>query len=72
MQIHESILQKWMEILKQDIYTRAILDIRRDSIHINKSTIELENVKCKGIYSHLINNIQHTPTAIIGWENVYT
>ncbi len=34
--------------------------------------MELEKVKCKDIYWHLINNITDTPKAIIAWKNVYT
>ncbi len=33
--------------------------------------MELEKVKCKDIYWHLINNITHTPKAIIIWDKVY-
>ncbi len=34
--------------------------------------MELEKVKCKDIYWHLINNITHMSKAIITWKNVYT
>ncbi len=41
---------------------------QKNNIYINKSKIELEKIKCKGIYWHIINNIQRTPKAIISWE----
>ncbi len=41
-------------------------------LHINDSKMDLEKVKCKEIYWHLINNITHMPKAILAWENVYT
>ncbi len=34
--------------------------------------MDLENVKCKDINWHLINNIHHMPKAVLTWENVYT
>ncbi len=37
----------------------------KNNIHINKSKTELEKMKCRDIYWHLINNIQHTPKVII-------
>ncbi len=53
------------------MYAVPILNIK-NRLHINNSKMELEKVKCKDIYWHLINNITHTPKAIITWENVYT
>ncbi len=71
MQIQDKIPKKWKHILKQYTYTAPISNIK-NSIHINKSKKELEKIKYKDIYWHLINNIQHTPKAIISWENVYS
>ncbi len=61
-QIQDCIPKKWKHILKQYTYTAPISNIE-NSIHIDK---------CKNIYCHLINNIQHTPKAITSWENVYS
>ncbi len=70
-QIQESIPKKWMKVLKQNVYAVPVLNIK-NHLHINNSKMELEKVKCKDIYWHLINNITHMPKAIIAWENVYT
>ncbi len=72
MKIQDSLPKKWKHILKQCTYTAPISNIK-NSIHINKSKKELEQIKCKDIYWHLINDIQHRPKAIItSWENVYS
>ncbi len=63
MQIQDRIPKKWKHILKQYTYTAPISNIK-NSLHINKSKKELKNIKCRDIYWHLINNIQHTPKAI--------
>ncbi len=60
-----------MKVLKQNVYSVPILNIKNAFILIIQK-VELENVKCKDIYWHLINNISHMPKAIIAWENVYT
>ncbi len=60
-----------MKVLKQNVYAVPILNIK-NRLHINNSKMELEKVKCKDIYWHLINNITHMPKAILVWENMYT
>ncbi len=60
-----------MKVLKQNVYSVPILNIK-NRLHINNSKIEMEKVKCKDIYWHLINIVNHTPKAILAWENVYT
>ncbi len=60
-----------MKVLKQNVYAVPILNMKH-RLHINNSKMQLEKVKCKNIYWHLINNITHTSKAIIAWDNVYT
>ncbi len=70
-QIQDCIPKKWKHILKQYTYTAPISNIKIAFILTNVKK-ELEKIKCKDIYRHLINNIQHTPKAITSWENVYS
>ncbi len=60
-----------MIILKQNTYSTPVTNIQ-NTIYINNSKLQLDKVKCKIYYWHLINNIVHTPKAIIKWENIYT
>ncbi len=60
-----------MIILKQNTYSTPVTNIQ-NTIYINNSKLQLDKVKCKMYYWHLINNIIHTPKAIIKWENIYT
>ena len=71
LQIQSSIPKTWTKKLKQHIYNTPINNIQ-NCIFINKSKRELVEIKCKDYYWHLINNITHTPKAIIAWENIYT
>ncbi len=56
---------------KENNYNSSSLEIK-NKIYINKSKLEIERVKCKDFYWHLISSIQHTPRAITAWENIYT
>ncbi len=60
-----------MIILKQNTYITPVTNIQ-NTIYINNSKLQLDKVKCIIYYLHLINNIIHTPKAIIKWENIYT
>ncbi len=60
-----------MIILKQNTYSTPVTNIQ-NTIYINNSKLQLDKVKCKIYYWHLINNIIHTPKAIIKWGNIYT
>ncbi len=60
-----------MIILKQNTYSTPVTNIQ-NTIYINNSKLQLDKVKRKIYYWHLINNIIHTPKAITKWENIYT
>ncbi len=71
LQIQSTIPKEWTNTLKKNNYSSPSLDIK-NKIYINKSKLEIEKVKCKDFYWHLISKIQHTPRVITAWVNIYT
>ncbi len=71
LQIQSTILKEWTNTLKKNNYSSLSLEIK-NKIYINKSKLEIETVKCKDFYWHLISKFQHMPRAIIALGNVYT
>ncbi len=71
LQIQSTIPKEWTNTIKKNNYSSQSLEIK-NKIYINKSKLEIEKVKCKDFYWHLISKIQHKPRAITAWENIYT
>ncbi len=69
--IHSSIPNNWTKTLKEKIYSTPLANIQ-NSIYINKSKSNVQKVKCKEYYWHLINQFSHLPKAISAWENIYS
>ncbi len=55
LQIHSNLPNNWIKTLKERIYSTPLANIQ-NSIYINKSKLNVEKVKCKEYYWHLINN----------------
>ncbi len=55
-----SIPKNWMIILKHNTYSTPLTNIQ-NTIYINNSKCQLDKVKCKIHYWHLINNIIYIP-----------
>ncbi len=70
LQIHSSIPNNWTKTLKEKIYSTPLANIQ-NSIYINKSKLNVEKVKCKEYFCHLIIKFSHLPKAISAWENIY-
>ncbi len=70
LQIYSSLPNYWIKTLKERIYCTPLANIQ-NSIYINKSKLNVEKVKCKEYYRHLIKNFSHLPKAISLWENIY-
>ncbi len=69
LQIHSIIPNNWSKTLKENIYSTPLANIQ-NSICINKSKLNVEKVKRKEDYSHLINKFSHLPKAIyINFKN---
>ncbi len=60
----------WIKTLNERIYSTPLANIQ-NSIYINKSKLNVEKVKCKEYYWHLIKKFSHLPKAISSWENIY-
>ncbi len=58
LQLLSSIPKNWIIILKQNTYCTPVTNIQ-NTIYINNSKLQLDHVKCKIYYCHLINNIIH-------------
>ncbi len=58
-----------MIIFKQHTYSTPVTNIQ-NTIYINNSKFQLDKVKYKIYYWHLINNIVHIPKAITKWDNI--
>ncbi len=56
--------------VKRKVYSHPLTDIQ-NRIHINKTKIEIQKIKCKVFYWHLINNNFHKPKAISSCGNTY-
>ncbi len=71
LQIQSSIPKNWIKTLKQNTYNTAKSNLQ-NRILINKSKLEIIEIKCKDYYWHLIKNIMQMLKAITAWENIYT
>ncbi len=69
LQLQSSIPKNWMIILKQHTYSRPVTNIQ-NTIYIDNSKLQLDQIKCKIHSWHLIDNIIYTPKAITKWENI--
>ncbi len=68
LQIYSSLPNNWIKTPKERIYSTLLANIQ-NSIYIYKSKLNVEKVKCKKYYWHLIKKFSHLPKA---WENIYT
>ncbi len=69
LQLRSSIPKNWMIILKQNTYSTPVTNIQ-NTTYIKNSKRQLDKVKCKIYYWHLINNIIHTHKTKNG--NIFT
>ncbi len=70
LQIYSSLPNNWIKTLKERIFSTPPANIP-NIFYINKSKLNVENVKCKEYYCHLIKKFSHLPKAISLWENIY-
>ncbi len=70
LQIYSSIPKYWIKILKEKVYSSPLTNIQ-NRINMNNTKIDIQKIKCKDFYWHLINNNLHKPKAISSWGNTY-
>ncbi len=70
LQIYSSIPKDGIKILKENVYSSPLTNTQ-NRIHINITNIEIQKLKFKDFYWHLINSNFHKPKAISPWGNTY-
>ncbi len=70
LQIYSSLPNNWIKTLNERMYRTPLANIQ-NSIYINKSKLNVEKIKRKEYYCHLIKKFSHLPKAISSWENIY-